>query len=509
MRHPFVRALVLCCALLAGIALAGEQRVTLLHVNDVYQTGPVDRGQNGGLARLASLRDRVRAESPDTLLVFGGDTISPSVASSTFRGRQMIAGWNAAKLDLAVPGNHEFDYGPEVFRQRVADSNFPWLADNVLDRATGKPFGGLKRAELRRFGKLRIGFLGVLTPDTASSAKPGPGVRFEDPLMAARRAAARLRARGADIVVALTHLPMDEDFALAASGSVDLILGGHDHGVVQSLVGRTPVFKAGSDARHAVRVDLVADTDTHKLKRIDWGLLPVNAELPEDPAVARAVGAFEQQLGMLLDQPVGETAVVLDAHQLSNRSRETNLGNWIAEIYQASTGAELALLNGGSIRSNTGYGPGALSKRDILSILPFENPIVKLEISGEVLRAALEHGVSAMHLAAESGRFPQVAGMRFRYDARRPVGSRVLDIEVAGRPLDENRRYSLAVNGYLAGGGDGYAMLRGQRFLLAPENALSETDEVIGALAAASAKAPIAPKVDGRIERIDSPVAPR
>ena len=149
-----------------------------------------------------------------------------------------------------------------------------------------------------------------------------------------------------------------------------------------------------------------------------------------------------------------------------------------------------------------------MSKRDILSILPFENPIVKLEVSGEVLRAALEHGVSAMHLAAESGRFPQVAGMRFRYDARRPVGSRVLDVEVAGRPLDENRRYSLAVNGYLAGGGDGYAMLRGQRFLLAPENGLSETDELIGALAAASAQAPIAPKVDGRIERIDSPAAP-
>lgn len=488
--------------LLAGAAGAAERRITLLHVNDVYQIGPVDKGRHGGLARLATVRERVQAESPDTLLILGGDTLSPSVASNTFRGEQMIAGWNAVGLDLAVPGNHEFDFGPEVFRRRVAESRFPWIADNIKERVGGAPFGGVQTAQIRRFGRVKVGFLGVITADTAQTSKPGPDARFGEPLAAARRTAARLRAQGATIVVALTHLAMADDLKLAASGAVDLILGGHDHSLLQSLAGRTPVFKAGSDARLALRIDLVADDRSGRLTRIDWAQLPITADIPEEPKAAAVITRYEAQLAELLDKPVGESAVVLDARQETSRSRETNVGDWLADIYRQSTGAEAAIVNGGSIRSNTTYGPGTLSKRDILSMLPFENPIVKLEVPGKVLRQALEHGLAEVDRSDESGRFPQVSGIRYRFDARRPVGSRLLDVQVAGLPLDDGRRYSLAVNGYLAGGGDGYGMLRGLPFLLSPENALSETAEVIEALAKGS---PIAPRVDGRIERVVGP----
>jgi 5'-nucleotidase len=494
-----VRLLVLLLAVTAWVAQAADQRITLLHLNDVYQTGPVDKGVNGGLARVATLRDRVRAESPDTLLLLGGDTLSPSVASNTFKGEQMIAAWNALKLDLAVPGNHEFDFGPAVFRQRIAESHFPWLADNMSEGADGRPFGGTVRAQVRRFGKVKIGFLGVITADTPQTSKPGPEVRFADPVTSAKRAAARLRAQGATIVVALTHLGMAEDRRLAASGAVDLILGGHDHALMQSLVGHTPIFKAGSDARLLARIDLMVDSRSGRLNDMDWQLLPVTADIPEEPSVARAVAVYESQLAALLDQPVGETTVMLDARQESSRSRETNLGDWLADIYRTRTGADAALVNGGSIRSNTTYGPGRLSKRDILSILPFENPIVKVDVTGRVLRQALEHGLAEIDLSNESGRFPQVSGIRYRYDAHRPAGARLVEVQVAGAPLDDNRHYALALSGYLAGGGDGYAMLRGLPYLLAPENALSETAEVIEVLSKGS---PIAPATDGRIERL-------
>ena len=496
-----VRLIAFAFALLAtDAAIAAEKQITLLHVNDVYQISPVDKGKAGGMARLATLRDQVRKQSPDMLLTFGGDTISPSVASSTFRGRQMIAAWNALGIDVAVPGNHEFDFGPAVFRARIAESKFPWLADNMSDGATGKPFGGTQRAQIRRFGKVKIGFLGVITADTGETSKPGPKVHFSDPVATARRTAARLRTQGATIIVALTHLSMAEDRKLAATGAVDVILGGHDHAVMQSLAGRTPIFKAGSDARFAYRIDLFADERSGRLSHLDWELLPVNAALAEEPAVAEVVAGFERQLADLLDRPVGETSVVLDARQVANRSTETNVADWLADIYRMRTGADAALVNGGSIRSNTTYGPGPLSKRDLLSILPFENPIVKLEVSGAVLRQALEHGLAEIDQSEESGRFPQVSGIRYRYDGRRPVGSRVVEVSVAGAPLDEKRLYSLAVSGYLAHGGDGYAMLSSQRYLLSPENALSETAEVAEALAAHS---PIGPAVDGRIERVD------
>jgi 5'-nucleotidase len=497
-----LRALVLLVAALSGAVLAAEQRITLLHLNDVYQAGPVDKGRSGGLARVATLRDRVRAESPDTLLLFGGDTLSPSVASNSFRGRQMIAAWNALRLDMAVPGNHEFDFGPEVFRQRVAESAFPWLADNLSERATGRPFAGTQGTQLRHFGGIAVGFLGVVTADTVQTSKPGPAVRFSDPVKVARRAAARLRRQGATVIVAMTHLPMFQDRQLAATGAVDVILGGHDHVPMQSLAGRTPIFKAGSDARQLARIDLLVDKRSRRLTHMDWQWLPVTADVPDDPQVAGVVARYEADLAALLDVPVGETTVMLDARQETNRSRETNLGDWLADIYRTSTGADAALVNGGSIRSNATYGPGPLSKRDILSILPFENPIVKLDVPGRVLRRALEHGLAEIDVSVESGRFPQVSGMRYRYDLRRPVGARLVDVQVGGQPLDDQRHYALAVNGYLASGGDGYAMLRGLPYLLAPENALSETAEVIEALARRS---PIAPGTDGRIERTAAP----
>lgn len=498
---PLSRACVMIAALLMGVAAsAAERRLTLLHINDVYQISPVDKGKNGGLARLATLRDQVRAASPDIVLTFGGDTLSPSVASSTFHGRQMIAAWNALGIDLAVPGNHEFDFGPAVFRSRIAESKFPWLVDNMHERATGKPWAGTQRAQIRRFGNVRVGFLGVITADTDQTSKPGPAIRFDDPIATAKRTAARLRAQGATIVVALTHLSMPEDQRLAASGAVDVILGGHDHAVMQSLVGRTPIFKAGSDARFAYRVDLLVDDRSGRVKRMDWELLPVTSALAEDHAVAAVVAGYEKQLAELLDRPVGETAVVLDARQVSSRSTETNLADWLADIYRTRTGADVALVNGGSIRSNATYGPGPLSKRDILSVLPFENPIVKLQAPGRVLRQALEHGLAEIDQSNESGRFPQVSGIRYRYDARRPVGSRLLDVQVAGAPLDEARSYSLAVSGYLAHGGDGYTMLSSLSYLLSPENALSETAEVVEVLSQTS---PIAPVTDGRIERVD------
>ncbi len=491
--------------LLPASATAADVRITLLQVNDVYQTTPVDKGKRGGLARLATLKERVQAESPHTLMVLGGDTLSPSVASNTFKGAQMVAAWNALPLDLAVLGNHEFDFGPQVLRQRLAESRFTWLGANVLERRSGQLLPGLKGSEVRRLGGVKVGFLGVLTADTAHASKPGPTVRFADPLAAARREAARLRAAGARVVVALTHLTLEDDRKLARSGVADVILGGHEHTLLQSLAGRTPIFKMGSDARTLGRIDLVVDSRSKRLKHVDWEAIPVTADIPDEPRTAAVVAEYEQRLSELLDGEVGETAVELDARQASNRSRETNLGNYVADVYRRITGADVAIVNGGSIRSNTTYGPGRLRKRDLLAILPFENPIVKLELTGKQLRAALEHGLAEIGTATESGRFPQVSGLQLSYDPRRPAGQRITQLTVAGAPADDNGRYSVAISGYLASGGDGYTQFKDARTLISLEDALVEPAEMINALAADS---PIAPQVQGRIRRADAPPGP-
>lgn len=475
-------------------------KVTLLQVNDVYQISPVDNGARGGLARLATLRKQIAGQSPNALFLLAGDTLAPSVASNIFKGRQMIAAWNAAGLDYAVLGNHEFDFGDAILRERMKESQFVWLAANVIDKKTGKPFGDTPPYVIREFDGVKVGLFGLLTPETANASKPGPDVEFLDPFETAARIVPRIRDAGAKVIVALTHLSMTEDKRLARAASIDVIIGGHEHTLLESLSGRTPIFKMGSDARTLGRIDLNIDAASGTLESVDWEEIPVTNAVAEDPACGAVIAGFEKRLSAELDNPVGKTSVVLDALQATNRSRETNLGDFLADAYRKTSGADVAILNGGSIRSNTTYGPGVLTKRNVLSILPYENPIVKMEVTGTILRAALEHGVSKIAVEQEAGRFLQVSGLRFEYDARRPPGSRVVNVSLNGQPLDDNKKYTVATNSYLAGGGDGFAMFSGARYLITPVEGPVEPAVVMNALAAVSE---IAPQVDGRIKRLD------
>ena len=161
----------------------------------------------------------------------------------------------------------------------------------------------------------------------------------------------------------------------------------------------------------------------------------------------------------------------------------------------------MALLNGGSIRADNTINPGDLTKRDVLSILPFSNPVVKLEVTGATIRAALEHGVSRSAEDTEPGRFPQVSGLRFTFDARRPAGSRLLEVTVGGQPLDDKRTYTLATSTFVAvDAGDDYTMFRGAKFLIKPEQGQPAPEVLRRAISSVKS---IAPRTDGRIKRVD------
>lgn len=477
-----------------------QVRVTLLQLNDVYQPTPMDKGKTAGLARVATLRKRILQESPNTLFLLGGDTISPSVASSIFRGAQMIASWNAIGLDYAVLGNHEFDFGPEVLTERMKESQFVWLGANVIDRRNNQPFQGMPPFVVRTFEGVKVGIIGLLTPETATSSKPGPDVRLVDPMATAKRLVKRLREDGVRVIIAVTHLSMNEDKELARSGLVDVILGGHDHEMMQSLAGHTPIFKWGSDARQLGRIDLNLLVSTGRIASIDWSAIPVTDAIPDDPEAAAVIAEFETKLSAELGKPIGQSAVDLDARQVSSRNTETNVGNLIADAFRAATGADIAIVNGGSIRSNTLYPAGPLTKRDIIAILPFENPVVKIEVSGAIVKAALENGVSRIAEDRESGRFPQVSGLEFEFDGRRPSGSRVVSVKINGQPLDEQKTYSLASSIYLIEGGDGYKMFQNPKFLITEEAAQVDAAMVGDFIAG---KGEIAPRVEGRIRRLD------
>lgn len=504
-RHFLGALLSVLLCLATGSAVWADSppvHITLLHLNDVYQMSSVDKGQHGGLARVAALVKSIEAQNPNTFLLLGGDTLSPSLASNLFQGAQMIDLWNRLGLDVAVPGNHEFDFGDAVFLQRIGESRFPWVLANVIDSKTGRPFGGLPPYVVKTVDGIRIGFLGLLTPDTANASHPGPTVVFQEPVQAACTTIRRMQKEGVDVIVGVTHLPMNEDQRLARQipYGAALILGGHEHTLLQSAAGGVPILKVGSDARVLGRIDLYVDPDSHLVQNIDWQMLPVTADLPEDPEIAAVVKNYDARIDAALGDVIGKTAVPLDARQETNRRQETNLGDFIADAYRRQLNADVALLNGGSIRSNTTYAPGPITRRDVLSILPFNNPSIKLSVSGATLKAALENGVSRLG-SEEAGRFPQVSGLRFAYDGRKPVGSRVTGITINNRPLEEKRRYTLATSSFMWGGGDEYAMLKTADVLLRPEETPLDADIVREAIQ--SAGGTISPRVDGRIRRVD------
>jgi 5'-nucleotidase len=505
-------ALMLVIVLAAIVSLSAQQKpdctvtVTLLQVNDVYQFAPVDLGTRGGLARLLTLKKQIEKESPNTIFLLSGDTISPSVESITYKGAQMIDAWNTAELDYSTFGNHEFDFGPDVLRQRMKESKFKWITANVIDKKTGKPFGGAPAYVVREFGGVKVGIFGLTLEETKITSKPGPDVEFLNPCETARKIVSEIHDHGVKTVIGLTHLSMSEDKEVARCSGVDVIIGGHEHTLLESASGGTPIFKMTADAREMGQIDLNISKNTGAVESIDWKIIPVTDQIKEDPkfaALTRKYGTLLKELSVV----VGRTAVDLDARSAPNRRQETNIGDFIADSFRAATGADLGLMNGGSIRADEIIHAGALTRRDVLSILPFKNKIVKVELSGATLRQVLEHGVARSAEDAEPGRFPQVSGMTYSFDATRPPGSRIVSLLVNGKPVDEKKNYTLATSDYVAiDGGDGYAMLKETRLLIPREQAKFDSDVLQAAI---MARKVIAPKVEGRIKRLDKDQKPK
>ena len=490
--------------LLAGVLLvmsaavqAEPTTITFLHVNDVYEIAP-KRGK-GGFAPLMTLLQRERAASSHTVATFGGDLFSPSVMSGLTQGAQMVEMMNAIGTDVAVVGNHEYDFGPQVAARNFAASAFPWLGANVLG-PDGTPAGGLVATRVMEKGGFKIGFFGVITPETEVLSSPGGDIAFTPVMETARNAIEGLEAQGAELIVALTHLDIAEDRKLAAKvKGIHLILGGHDHDPISFYEGGVAILKAGYDAHYLGIMDLHVEWVERRGKKSlsvlpEWRLVTTAGVAP-DPGVQALVDKHNAMLDKELDVVIGKTAVELDSRRSSVRTMETNMGNLIAEAMRRGVGAEVGLANGGGIRGDRTYAAGTeLTRKDILTELPFGNATILMELSGADLRAALENGVSQVE--DKAGRFPQIAGMTMTYDPKAAAGSRVVEAKVGGVPLDPARIYTVATNDYMAGGGDGYATLRNGNLLIDTSGATLMATMVMNHI---EAEGTVAPETDGRI----------
>jgi 5'-nucleotidase/UDP-sugar diphosphatase len=483
--------------LAAAVALAAPTKITFLHTNDVYETSP-KKGQ-GGLAELMTLLEAERAAGDNVITTFGGDLISPSILSGLLEGAQMIELFNALKVDVAVPGNHEFDFGPEVAAKRIGESKFPWLGTNVLG-PDGKPAIGMAASHMVTAGDFKVGFFGVLTTDTDTLSSPGPDISFAPVIETAKQAVAALQEAGADVIVALTHLEIAEDRQLVKEvKGINLVLGGHDHDPITFYERGVLIQKAGHDAHYLAVVDLTVDRVEKRGKMVvrvrpAWRMISTAGVTPE-ASIKAIVDGYTTKLDAELGQPVGTTETELDSQRSTVRTQESNFGNLIADAIREGVGADAGLANGGGIRGDRTYDAGTvLTRKDVLTELPFGNTVVLLELSGADLLAALENGVSKVEDGA--GRFPQLSNMTLVYDPAAPAGSRIVEAKVGGATLDPSKTYTLATNSYAAGGGDGYAALKGGKVLIDASGGTLQATMVMDYI---TAKGTVAPKVEGRI----------
>lgn len=469
-------AVLLLLACLSGAASAQgplSTRVTFVLVNDNYlmseQRG-ADGRLRGGFARLSAVVKAERAKGGHVVFAHAGDTFSPSLMSGFDRGAHIVALTNLIRPDIFAPGNHEFDFGKAVFLQRLAESRFPYYAAN-LRGPDGAPLPGIRDRTILAFDGVRIGLTGVTYDDTPRTSSP-EDLTFLPTVATARAQAEALRREGADFVVAVAHADRRQDLALLATGAVDLILSGHDHDLYFSFDESRALVESSYDAHYVTAID--ADiTVTERAGRREtkwWPQVRVidTATVTPDPEVAAAVARFEQEFSREMDVALGTTAVELDSRSATVRTREAAIGNLIADAMRTSARADAAVMNGGGIRAGRIYPPGtSITRRDVLAELPFSNRMVVIEIAGRALRQSLENGLA--QLPDAGGRFPQVSGLTVTADPARPPGARITAMTVAGAPLDETRIYRVAVNDFLARGGDNYTDFRDAK-RITPDN---------------------------------------
>ncbi len=482
-----------------GIAEDVHVKLTILGVGDVYEFAG-HKGA-GGFARLNAVAKAERANNPNTLYVFDGDMLSPSIMSGVDKGQNTIDLTNLVPFDIAVPGNHEFDFGVDNFLDKMGKSKYPWAAINVTN-GDGSPVKGLGGVMWKEIEGLKIALIPV-AQDTSPIVSSTEDLKFGPTVKSAIAAAKAARKEGADLVIGVIQTDMENDRAIMASHSFDVIISGDDHSYATAYDGVTAYVETSIDGRFLTPVDLdVTIGEKRGKRRIKWTpnfrFIDTKSVTP-DPETQAMVDALAKKLDDELGMEIGKTENALDSRRNIVRSQESAMANLIVDAMQAATGADIAITNGGGIRADRTYDAGTvLTRKDILTELPFGNATVMTELPGSQILTALENGYSQVEKGA--GRFIHVsANMRVVYDPSAPAMSRVSSVTINGEPLDKDKLYSLATNDYIMGGGDGYTSLSGGRMLINKGNAHLMANDVVDYI---MANGTVNAKIEGRIKKL-------
>ena len=485
-------AVMLLCACAAAeenaqeIDLSGH--IVILHTNDSH--GRVDT--NLGFSRVAVAKERLEGAGATVLLLDAGDTLHGLPFATVSEGESIVKLMNEAGYDAMTTGNHDYNYGQDRLAELNERADFPILAANVVKEDGTTLLDG---AAVIEKGNVKFGIFGLATPETVYKTNPNnvAGLTFADPIETARQQVAALEAQDCTLIIALAHIGLDESsnetsrmIAEQVEG-IDIIIDGHSHTVLENgmWVNSTLIASTGEyiESIGCIDIDSEGYAAATLLTAEDFG------EADVDDGIEALLAQITAEQDELLNIVVGQTSVELTGAREVVRTSESNLGNLAADAFRNATGADIALTNGGGIRDS--IPAGDITKKQLVTVFPFGNYVVTMNITGEQLVQMLENGVSRYPDA--DGRFPQVSGLSFKFDPAQEIGSRVFDVRVGGAEVDPAATYKLATNDYIAVGGDEYPVAG-----IPVEGEFSAMEEILIAYID-SFEAPVAPEVEGRI----------
>lgn len=510
----FVLSLVLCVSVFAGcqqnepvlqsvapdpIATFEGDELVIVYTSDVHN-GYERTDERMGYAALADYVKKLEAQGKNVLIMDGGDAIQGEAVGTLSKGKYLVELMNKVGYDLAVPGNHEFDFGMDTFLDLAKNAaDYDYVSCNFTDME-GKPiFDAYKTVKV---GQKTIAFVGITTPETFTKSTPTyfqdadgnyiysfcEGNNGQDLYDAVQKAIDDAKAAGADYVVAVGHLGIDGESSpwtskevIANTTGLVAFLDGHSHSLIH---GEAVADKAGKP------VALVAaSTKLEKFAVVSINcnigsttVQMINEHAEDDAEVLAAVEEISGKLEGLLAEVVATSEIDLLTHDADGnriiRKQETNLGDLCADAYRTVLGSDVAFVNGGGIRVTVKAGDVTFG--DVIAVHPFNNMACMVEVKGQVILDALELAYSA--LPGESGGFLHVSGLTCEVDSSvestvvkddkgafvEVTGARrVSNVKIGGEPIDPEKTYTVASHNFmLKSGGDGYAMFLGSKLLV-------------------------------------------
>ncbi len=478
------------------------QELTVLFFNDIHghlmpfevKTGE-GRQEVGGVARLSTLIREIREKNAKkkipTVVLIAGDILQGTPMSTVFKGRPDIECFNIMGVDAMTVGNHEFDFGLENFMSLKRRALFPFISANIVFEESRENLCP-SAVVVSLPNEQELSIIGITTKDllTSTKAENVDKLAVLDSVKSVKTAYSELKDRGP--VILLSHSRHQTDRTIAqAIPLLSAVIGGHDQILLSPYrrVEEVPVFQAFEKGRYLGRIDLQIVPGEQKARLVSYTYIPVISEIKPDPEISEIIKSYHDKLDKKFKEIIGIADTFLDGEREHIRHRETALGNFVTDIMRKHTGAQVALINSGALRSSIQKGP--VTVEDVFKAMPYANEIIMVKLTGAELKKVLKRSVSGSR-EEEDGGFLQVSGIRFTIRDREPQ-----DIEVGRNrePLVPEKNYTVAITDFIATGGDGYDMFTGKSIL---NTRLPLRELIVDTVRSMQA---ISAKVEGRINR--------